>query len=235
MGAPNRSKLIIPHALSLQVVEAATAAVRDEARRCAMRGVKLGLVAQRRLYERVSRDTAIRLCHGSHTDAARVLGISRRCMYYLPKTRESPENDPTLIQSVPTPSWSGDTPKTQPWASQVAKRANGWRLEDLDPEAVEVARGLMVSVLRNIPGCALSFCSVAERERKLLNWSLEVAKLHHVDRVPYTAIKFLAQWSQRDKAWLGRIVTGKALRKLWDQLQAAYEAQRESFERRRAG
>lgn len=227
--------MLIPHTVSLKVVEAATAAVRDEARRCAMRGTKMGLVAQRSMYERISRDTAIKLCHGSHTDAARVLGISRRAMYYLPKNRDSPGNDPTLIQNDRPPSRHGDTPKTLPGAIQVAKRASGWQLEDLDSDAVEVAQGLMVSVLRNIPGCALSFCSVPERERKLLNWSLEVAKLHHVDRVPYTAIKFLAQWSQRDKAWLGRIVNGKALRRFWDELQAAYEAQRESFERRRAG
>lgn len=201
-----------------------------------MRGTKIGLVAQRRLYERIARDTAIKLCHGSHTDAARVLGISRRSMYYLPQVlRDSAGNGATPIQNQDPPSRHGDTPKTLPGSSQVAKRANGWQLEDLDSEAVEVAQGLMVSVLRNIPGCALSFCSVPERERKLLNWSLEVAKLHHVDRVPYTAIKFLAQWSQRDKAWLGRIVNGKALRRFWDELQAAYEAQRESFERRRAG
>lgn len=235
MGAPNRSKLIIPHTLSLQVVEEATAAVRDEARRCAMRGVKLGLVAQRRLYERVSRDVAIRLCRGSHTDAAKVLGVSRRAMYYLPRCRESPENDPTLIQNENPPSLPTGPPKTLPGARQVAKRRDGWRLEDLDSDAVEVAQGLMRSVLQNIPGCKLAFSSIADRERKLLNWAMKIAELHHLDLVPYQAIKYLAEWSQRDKAWRGRIVTGTALRKLWDQLQAAHEAQRESFERRRAG
>lgn len=235
MGARSDSKLIIPHALSLQVVEEATAAVRDEARRCAMRGIKLGLVAQRRMYERVSRDTAIRLCHGSHTEAARVLGISRRCMYYLPKNRDSPENDPTLIQNENQPHRPDGPRKTIPRPSQEAKRARGWQLEDLDSDAVEVAQGLMRSVLQNIPGCKLAFSSVADRERKLLNWAMHIAALHHVDLVPYPAIQFLSQWSQRDKSWRGRIVTGTALRKLWDQLQAAYEAQRESFERRRSG
>lgn len=201
-----------------------------------MRGGKVGLVAQRRLYERIARETAISLCHGSHTEAAKVLGISRRSLYYLPKSnRDSAGNGATSIQNDDPPYRSTLPPKTLPGASQVAKRASGWQLADLDPEAVEIARSLLESVLRNIPGCKLAFSSQAERDRKLLNWTLEVAKLHHVDLVPYQAIEFLASWSQRDKSWRGRIVTGKALRTLWDELKAAYEAQRESFERRRAG
>lgn len=230
------SKLIAAHVLSLQVVEAATSAVREEARRRAMHGGKLGMVAQKALYERVSLETALSLCHGNHQAAANVLGVSRRSMYRMvPRNSILAQNDPTLIQNENPPSRPTGPPKTLPGHSQVAKRASGWQLADLDSAAVEIAQGLMVSVLRNIPGCKLAFSGLAERERKLLNWAMEVAKLHHVDLVPYQAIEFLASWSQRDKVWRGRIVTGKALRILWDELKAAYEAQRESFERRRAG
>ncbi len=201
-----------------------------------MRGGKLGLVAQRKLYEYVALDTALRICHGNHADAARVLGVSRRSMYRMvPRNSILAQSDPTLIQNDDPPHRPDQPRKTLPGASQVAKRAGGWQLADLDSEAVEIARAIMESVLRNIPGCKLAFSTTSERERKLLNWAMKIAELHHVDLVPYQAIQFLAQWSQRDKSWRGRIVTGTALRKLWDQLQAAYEAQRESFERRRAG
>lgn len=244
MGAPNRSKMAAAHLLSLQVVEKATAAVREEARRRAMRGQKLGLVAQRSLYSDVSLQTALELAQGNHSLAATVLGVTRTTMYRMVKPNSIlAQNDPSLIQDTTPPSLIQDTtppphtiqrPKSLPGASQVAKRADGWQLSDLDSEAVEICQGLMVSVLKNIPGCRLAFVSVPERERMLVSWALQVSQLHHLDLIPYQAIKHLAEWSQRDKAWRGRIVTGKALRKHWDELQAAYEAQRESFERRRS-
>lgn len=223
------------HLLSLQVVEKATAAVREEARRRAMRGQKLGLVAQRSLYSDVSLQTALELAHGNHSLAATVLGVTRTTMYRMVKpTSILAQNDPSLIQETTPPPHTIQRPKSLPGASQVAKRADGWQLADLDSEAVEICQGLMASVLRNVPGCKLAFTSVPARERMLVSWALQVSMLHHLDLVPYPAIRFLAEWSQRDKAWRGRIVTGKALRRHWDELQAAYEAQRESFERRRS-
>lgn len=227
---------IAAHLLNLQVVEAATRAVREEARRCAMRGQKLGMRAQHTLYNLTSLEMALKLCNGNHTLAANVLGVSRGTMYqYVPENSILAQNDPTLIQNARRPQRAREVTKTLPGASQVAKRANGWNLSDLEPEAVEISQDLMASVLRNIPGCKWAFCSVQERDRGLLSFAIHVSQLHHLDHVPYDAIRFLAAWSQRSREWRGRIVTGKALRKHWDELQAAYEAQRESFERRRAG
>lgn len=222
--------------LSLQVIEKATAAVREEARRRAMRGQKLGLVAQRTLYSDTSLMTALELAKGNHSLAATILGVTRCAMYRMVKPNSIlAQDDPSLIQPTDPPPHTIQRPKMLPGASQVAKRTDGWQLADIDSEAVEICQNLMASVLRNVPGCKLAFTPVPARERMLVSWALHVSMLHHLDLVPYQAIEFLASWSQRDKAWRGRIVTGKALRKHWDELQAAYEAQRESFERRRAG
>lgn len=202
-----------------------------------MRGKRLGIAAQCRLYERVSYDAALELCAGNHTEAAQVLGMSRRASYRMaPQNREPLETGPTLVQNGFKDRDATPIVKTQPRARQAAKRRNGWSLDDLDPDAVEIARALQESVLRNIPGCALAFATVAMREAKLLRWAMDISKLAHLDLIPYPAIKFLAEWSQRNKSWRGRIVSGKALRDHWNELQEQYESQRRSFsERRRAG
>lgn len=79
-------------------------------------------------------------------------------------------------------------------------------------EAIRLAERLHEKILANKPNRKIE-------KKWRTNWSLDIEKLHRIDKREYKQIELVLDWSQDNEFWRTNILSGKKLRDKFDRLE----------------
>lgn len=91
-----------------------------------------------------------------------------------------------------------------------------------ESEAIRLSEVLHDKILANKPNRKIE-------KKWRTNWSLDIEKLHRIDKRDYKQIEAVLNWSQNNEFWRTNILSGKKLREKFDRLED--EMQREIAKR----
>ncbi len=120
------------------------------------------------------------------------------------------------VQNGGVPDGEGHGSKRAPGASggdfdPIAKVA-----ERLPAEALELGALLVSYVTKNHPSGRLAKSPQRTRNKSVVMWGATIDKINRLDRMSWSDIKAMIDWSQRDPFWSTTILGADNLREHWD-------------------
>lgn len=101
------------------------------------------------------------------------------------------------------------------WSGVEGNGVEGKGQLDLHPKPLQLAGRLRDLIQEHAPGAK------KKTDRELAKWADEIRLLHESDGIEWEAIEAAIEWAQADaRFWRGVVLSGKSLRKNYDQLLA---------------